>query len=191
MGRLKALVPVLGVPLIVHVVEAVERVVKEIVVVAKPPDSATIRSALPQKIQVIDDERAEQSPLVGFITGARRVSAKDVAYLGCDLPLLAPKLLRALFAALRGYDAAIPRWPDGRIEPMVAVYGRERALTASIKALDSRRFANTDMIAQLSRVRYVSTEELRLADPHLDSFVNVNSPADVDRAEARLRQRTG
>jgi len=73
---------------------------------------------------------------------------------------------------------------------MVAVYGRERTLAAAIDAVDSRRFANTDMISRLPRVRYVPTEDLRRYDPHLDSFVNVNSPADVAEAEQRLRPRS-
>lgn len=190
MGRPKALLPVLGVPLVLRVVEAVAQVVQEIVIASKAPESAMIRSLVPPEIRVVDDERGEQSPLVALITGARAISARDVAYLGCDHPLLAPKILEALFEAGGEYDAAIPRWPDGRIEPMVAVYGRERTLAAAIDAVDSRRFANTDMISRLPRVRYVPTEDLRWYDPHLDSFVNVNSPADVAEAEQRLRLRS-
>ena len=139
---------------------------------------------------MLDDERREQSPLVGFITGARALSADTVAYLACDLPLLVPRLLDALFTAVPGYDAAIPRWPDGRIEPMAAVYRREPAWRAATVALDAGLFANTDMISRLPRVRFVATEELRAHDPGLDSFLNVNSPADIAEAEARLRVRT-
>ena len=186
MGRPKALVLLAGKPLVARVVEAARRVAEDIVVVTKRPMVAEIRAAVPRRTPVLADERDVQSPLAGLVTGARALDAEYVAFLACDLPLIVPEVLAALFMRVEGANAAIPRWPDGKIEPMAAVYHRERAREAAVVALDAGRLANADMIAGLERVRFVPVDELRAADPGLDSFVNVNTPVDLEDAERRL-----
>jgi molybdopterin-guanine dinucleotide biosynthesis protein A len=123
------------------------------------------------------------------VAGADALASEYVAFLPCDLPLLSPGLLTVLFENAEGHDAAIPRWPDGRIEPMVAVYLRSPARDAAIEALDAGDRANTDLIRRILDVSYVPVDELRAVDPGLDSFVNVNTPADLKGAERRLRSR--
>jgi len=186
MGRPKALVLLAGETLVARVVGAARRVADELVVVTKRSLVVQVREAVPDRTRVLPDSRDLQSPLVGLVTGARALGTEYVAFLACDLPLLVPAVLEALFARAEGADAAIPRWPDGKIEPMVAVYRREPARRAAAEALDADRFANTDMIERLERVRFVPTDELREGDPDLDSFVNVNAPEDLAEAERRL-----
>jgi len=72
---------------------------------------------------------------------------------------------------------------------MVAVYLRIPARDAALEALDSGDRANTDMIRRLLDVAYVAVDDLRGADSRLDSFVNVNTPADLKGVERRLRRR--
>ena len=45
------------------------------------------------------------------------------------------------------------------------------------------------MIRRLPDVYYLPIEGLRKADPHLDSFLNVNTPEDLEIVERRLRSR--
>jgi len=189
MGRAKPLIPVAGVPLLVRVVRAAREVVDEIVVVTKAAHASAMRKVLPEGVTVHTDSRRVQSPLVGFVAGADALGAEYVVFLPCDLPLLSPPLIKALFERSAGHDAAIPRWPDGRIEPMIAVYLRSPARDAAIEALEAGDRANTDMIRRLLDVVYVPVEDLRAADPGLDSFVNVNTPADLKAVERRLRHR--
>jgi len=189
MGRAKPLANVAGVPLVVRVVRAAMEAADEVVVVTKGTHAAPIRAALPTGVSLRTDYREVQSPLVGFVAGAEALSSEYVAFLPCDLPLLSPALLGTLFAAAEGRDAAIPRWPDGRIEPMVAVYLRIPARDAALEALEAGDRANTDLIRRLLDVAYVPIDALRTVDPELDSFVNVNTPADLKSAERRLTSR--
>ena len=189
MGRAKPLIPVAGVPLVVRVVRAALEAVDEVVVVTKGAHAAEIRSVLPEGVGVRTDSRRIQSPLVGFLAGAEALESEYVAFLPCDLPLLSPKILATLFGAAAGRGAAIPRWPDGRIEPMVAVYRRASARDAAVEALDYGERANTDMIRRLPDVYYLPLEGLRKADSRLDSFLNVNTPEDLEIVERRLRSR--
>src|SRR5437879_3408490 len=189
MGRAKPLIRVAGVPLVVRVVRAALQAVDEVVVVTKATHAPSIRPLLPRGVALRTDSRKVQSPLVGFVAGAESLGSKCVAFLPCDLPLLSPALLETLFAAAAGRDAAIPQWPDGRIEPMTAVYLRAPAWDAAVEALDAGERANTDLIRRLLDVAYVPVAALRTVDPELDSFVNVNTPADLKNAERRLRSR--
>jgi molybdopterin-guanine dinucleotide biosynthesis protein A len=45
------------------------------------------------------------------------------------------------------------------------------------------------MVDKLRGVRYVSTLVLRQLDPELKSFFNVNTPLDLKRAEAMLKNK--
>jgi len=189
MGRAKPLIPVAGVPLVVRVVRAVRKAVDEVVVVTKAAQAPDIREVLPEGVTLQMDSRRIQSPLVGFVAGADAIGSEYLVFLPCDLPLLSPELLTALFAKAEGHDAAIPRWPDGRIEPMVAVYLRSPARDTALEALEAGDRANTDLIRRLLDVAYIPVEELRAVDPGLDSFVNVNTPEDLKAVERRLRRR--
>ncbi len=191
MGRAKPLVRAAGVPLVVRVVRAASAAATEVVVVTKEAQIPRLRLVLRGEVEIVRDEGSVQSPLVGFAAGASALAMEYVAFLPCDLPLLSPAVLTSLFDAAVGHDAAIPRWPDGRIEPMVAVYRRAPALDAARAALDAAERANTDMIKRLPDVRYVPVDELRPMDPDLDSFMNVNTPADLRAVELRLRPRGG
>jgi len=186
MGRAKPLMSVAGVPLVVRVAKIAEAVAEDVVVVTKPRWSSHLHKILPHSVEVVDDNNRIQSPLVALISGATALASEYVAFLACDLPLLSSRLLESLFNSALGQDAALPRWPDGRIEPMVAIYRRTAALSAAREALAAGGRANTDMIGGLADVRYVSTEELRATDSNLGSFVNVNTPADARAAEARI-----
>lgn len=189
MGHPKAFVPVAGVPLLARVVRVVDRVADEVVVVAKTSQLPEIRDLVGEDAHVVEDAHEGQSPLVGFASGAAVLKSTYTAFLACDLPFLSPEILDLLFQAAFDVDAVIPKWPDGRIEPMEAIYHRERATVAALSALRAGQYANTDMIARLRKVRHVNVDGLRSLDPHLDSFLNVNTPKDLAAAEARAQRK--
>ena len=86
-------------------------------------------------------------------------------------------------------NAVIPRWPNGYIEPLQAVYRTDKALKASEEAVENGRMDMRSMIRGLRRVRYVSTIVIREIDPELDTFMNINSRFDLRRAELILKRR--
>src|SRR6266511_1479123 len=170
MGRPKALVPLAGEPLVLYVLQAAGRVVEEIAVVTKPSMAGDLARALPSGTRIVEEPPEVQSPLVGLVAGACMIRADYVAYLACDLPLLRPRVLDLLFSRAAGHDGAVPRWPDGKIEPMASVLRREPALAAAASALEAGLYANTDMLGRLGNLRYVPMDEIRPIDPDLESF---------------------
>jgi len=187
LGRPKALVEVGGVPLVARVVGAAKKVAGEVVIVSRGALAVRIERSFPD-FRVVRDRGRVRSPLVGLVAGARVVRSEYVAALACDLPFVRPALLRRLFSTAKGRDAAIPRWRDGRIEPLVAVYARRPMLRAATAALIAGERASQSMVARLPDVRFVNGDRLRSADPQLVSFVNVNAPEDLRRARRMAPQ---
>jgi len=187
LGRPKPFVEVGGVPLIQRVTATAAQVADEVVVVSRGDLAARIERSL-RLVRVVRDRSRVQSPLVGLVAGSEASRSEYVAALACDLPFLRPALLRRLFSAANGRGAAIPRWPTGMIEPLVAVYARRPLLNAARAALEAAERSNHSMIHRLEDVRYVDVALLRTADPQLDSLMNVNSPADLARARRMIKR---
>ncbi|MEM2109396.1 MAG: hypothetical protein QW327_02790, partial [Candidatus Odinarchaeota archaeon] len=89
--------------------------------------------------------------------------------------------------ALGDHNAVIPRWPNGFIEPLFAVY-RKEALEQSIRqVLSEGRFELTRMVSKLSKVLYFSTMVIEKFNPKLDCFLNVNTPLDYEKCLKKIK----
>jgi molybdopterin-guanine dinucleotide biosynthesis protein A len=189
LGRPKALVRFGGVPLVLRAASAAFAVSEDVVVVSRGPLAGQIQEILFAGPRVVRDQMRARSPLVGLLAGAEALRTETVAAIACDLPFIRPSLLSRLFREARGHDAAVPRWPDGRVEPLVAVYRRVALLRALRSSLAAGDRSNLAMLARLRDVRFVPVGSLRSLDPGLRSFVNVNTPRDLARAR-RLAPRS-
>jgi len=87
-----------------------------------------------------------------------------------------------------GKNAVIPRWPNGYIEPLQAVYRTKPALEAAKNVLGEGKFNMRSMIDSLGGIRYISTLVLQQLDPKLKTFFNINTPLDLKKAEYMLRE---
>ena len=187
-GQDKALVVLTGKPLILHVIDRVSEVVDEVlVVVSSETQKNTFETILEKKATLVIDKDDSQSPLVGAITGFEMSNAKYSLLLPCDTPLVSTQIIQFLLDMGANKSAAIPRWPNGYIEPLQAVYRTESALTAARSALKQGRLNMKSMIDNLRGVRYVSTMVLDQLEPDLLTFFNVNTPEDLKKAEALLK----
>jgi len=184
MGVRKSFLTFDGEPFIAIIVGTLLKVVDEVVVaVGFRDDPSTHRRVLPASVRVIKDEVEGQSPLIGIITGLSQMRSTYVAMLSCDLPFAKAQILEYLFKKAHGFDAAIPRWPDGSIEPLHAIYSVNTALDAARIAFSSGGLKSTDMIERLTRINYVDLDEIRPFDPQLLSFFNINTPQDLMKAK--------
>jgi len=193
LGRDKALIPLGGKPLITHVLERVSQVVDDIAIVTRHGSREDpYRDLLSPRVLVLRDALKVRSPLVGIVTGLETLRCDYAAILACDTPFASPGVLDRLFEEARGHDAAIPRWPNGMLEPLFSVY---RVPAASAQAGVALRLGGRrprDMIERLGEVAYIPTESLRDLDPELLSFFNINTPSDLEKAERLLtRMRRG
>ncbi|MHA1606952.1 MAG: molybdenum cofactor guanylyltransferase [Candidatus Freyarchaeota archaeon] len=190
MGGEKGLVALAGKPMVAYVVEACRRLSEEVLVVVDPEKVREYEKVLPSHVAVVPDETAAfKSPLVGVYTALSSCSGKYLMVLPCDAPLAKVAVLSFLKELAHGWDAVIPRWPNGFIEPLIAVYSVKRSLNASREALRRGRRDMRGLIEQLKPL-YVSTLTLQALDPELETFFNVNTPKDLRVAEEKLIKRS-
>jgi molybdopterin-guanine dinucleotide biosynthesis protein A len=186
-GRPKAFVELMGKPLILHVYDKVRRLSDEILVVISPKDRVESFSRLfNRNVKVVIDNGTVHSPLVGTLAGLERASGEYSLLLPCDTPFLSERALSLLFDVCNGFDLTIPRWPNGYIEPLQAVYHTRPVASAAKTALSKGGRDMRSMISLLRRVRYLSTIVLEELDPRLNTFFNVNTTSDLRKAERML-----
>lgn len=190
-GQDKGLVQMAGKPLVLHVYERASKNVDEVtVVVSSIRQREAYSSLLPNGTRILVDIEDSQSPLIGALTGFADARGDYSILLPCDTPFILREVVKLLFEISQGMDAAIPRWPNGYIEPLQAVYRTDSALTAAEEAIKKGGMRLLSMISLLKKVRYLSTEVIKKVDPDLITFFNINTPADLKNAEGLIAHRS-
>jgi molybdopterin-guanine dinucleotide biosynthesis protein A len=141
-------------------------------------------------VEVVADRVAGAGPLGGLAAalaaaGEAAGQATAVVCLAGDLPFLSPALLLALRDRAPAADALAPR-PGGRAEPLCARYAV--GLRAEVDArLAAGQLALHTLLAAISTA-WLDDAELAALDPEGRSFVNLNTPDDLRRAEEIARR---
>ena len=184
-GSSKALAILAGRPLVSHVTWRLSEVVDEIIVIIGYGESrGEYEAVLPRTVRVMNDEQEGKSPLIGIVTGLGAASSNYALVSACDIPFVNEKVVELLFQRASGADAAIPRWRNGDIEPLEAVYKTASTLRAARATLVPSGLRLREMIRKLAQVVYVSVEDdVGRVDPDLRTFFNVNTKEDMASAE--------
>ena len=192
-GQDKGVLTLANKPLIRCVVDAVSLVVDETVVVTNSQERVTkYAKTMGSDVKLAVDVCESRSPLIGALTGFGVVHGKYSVLLPFDTPFVSCEVVSLLFELCVNRAAVIPRWPNGHIEPLHAVYQTEHALEAAKSAVAEEKLNMRSMIEKLRGVSYVSTMEIQQLDPDLCTFFNINTPANLEKAMtmARARKRT-
>lgn len=188
-GQEKWLLPLAGKPLIKHVLDVAYGIVDEtIVVVSSKVQAENFAKVIDSGTHAVIDANDMQGPLVGALTGFEKACGKYSLLLPCDTPLVSKEVLLLLLDLCASRDAVIPRWPNGYIEPLQAVYRTKPTLKAAKNALNEGKADMRSMINKLQGVRYISTIVLQQLDPKLRTFSNVNTPLDLKKVEILLKR---
>jgi molybdopterin-guanine dinucleotide biosynthesis protein A len=183
MGQDKALVPFLGEPLIQRVVKRLAGFGDETIVTTNHPEAMAFLG-----LPCILDQEPGRGALGGLGTALAAAQFPMVAVVACDMPFANPELLRLACDRLGEAEAVIPRSPGGR-EPLHAVYRREACLPAVRSALNEGLW-RVDSWLPLVRVLTLEPAEYAGVDPHGLTFMNVNTPEELEAAERIARGQT-
>lgn len=193
-GRPKGLVELGGRRILDRVVDVVAAVTGDLpLLVANAPDAGGWRPDL----RTVPDVRRDSGSLGGIYTAV--VSGPGpVLCVAWDMPFLTADLLRALVsgATSEAYDAFLPEsdpkgLPTGRgrrgVEPLCAVYSPAcgPAIERQLERGDLRAIGFHAEV----KVGTLSLERVRAFGDPDELFFNVNTPADLERAEAAWRRR--
>ena len=167
--------------MIEHVLDNVSGIVDEVIVVAGDLGQRGKISTVICEASLTHDPIVGYGPVAGILAGLQSAKGEYVMVVACDMPFVNPDVVDFLFSLADGYDAVVPRWSDGNIEPLHAIYKRNSTIKACERAIekDDRRIISP--LNALSRVRYVSIDKIKEIDPELRTFINVNTTEDLER----------
>jgi molybdopterin-guanine dinucleotide biosynthesis protein A len=174
MGQDKALLVWEGQTLLERCLDVVRPLADPVVVVADASDKYSVAGC-----RIVSDLYPNAGPVGGIATALDALGPGWHLATACDMPFLKRELLALLLdCASEAYQAVVP-WINGRPEPLCAVY-RSTCLPVLRTFLESGQRAAHKALERLKTLP-VEEDTLRSVDPDLVSFVNVNSPEDVQR----------
>jgi molybdopterin-guanine dinucleotide biosynthesis protein A len=180
MGTDKSFVPLLGKPMIEHVLASISDLGQDetILITNRPADYAHLH------LLMFADVIPDQGALGGIYTALHNSHNADVLTLACDMPFLNPDLLRYMIAlrAERGspYDIIAPR-VDDHPQGLHALYN-QKCLPFIRAKIDAHRLKVISFYDDV-RVRYLEPPEWSRLDPRGLSFHNVNTPEELQAAQ--------
>ena len=173
MGQDKAWIELDGEPLIRRVANVLAQVADEVIVVANDPKYATLG------LRVVPDRFPDGGALGGIATGVSAATHDRVLVAACDMPFLSAEVWRVLLDHRYEADVVIPKI-GGEFETLHALY--TKACVASMeRSLAAGKLRVISFFDEV-RVQAIEERELRIADPTLRSFTNVNTPEELASA---------
>ncbi len=177
--------------LLEYVLDSVWTVADEIFVIfGREPRLATVESVAPFGVKAVID-RNGSTVFSMLMAGFRASSSESCLVVESSAPFVKPNVLFHLYESIRGFDAAIPKWKNGKTEPLLSAYSRKAVLRA---AAGIGRRTLPSLVDNLYDVCFVGVEDLFIPiDPDLDSFFRVKDESDLRRARqiasSRVRRR--
>ncbi len=130
---------------------------------------------------VIRDLVSDCGSLGGLYTGLSQATTEHVFVVACDMPFLNQEAVRYVIGLKEEADIVMAEGKNG-LQPMHAVYSR-RCLPVFAEMVRTHHLKIQDIVAHPSlKVRLINMAELSRIDPEGRSFLNVNTPADLEAA---------
>ena len=175
MGRDKASLPWGTGTLLEHVHGLVAPLSAEVLLVTRAERVDQLQAEAPGDCRVVADQLPGRGPLVGIHAALCEAAHERVLVVGCDMPWLNLRLLRAQIEEGEG-DVVIPRTEHGW-EPLHAIYSRAcvPAITAAL------REGSAAVPTFFPEVRVQAWTPMRWGayDPEGRTFGNLNRPEDL------------
>ena len=173
MGQDKAWIELDGEPLIKRVADVLAQVADEVIIVANDPRYAALG------LRVVPDRFPDGGALGGIATGVGAAAFDRVLVAACDMPFLSVEVWRVLLDHRHDGDVVIPKIGN-ELETLHALYAKS-CVAAMERALSAGRMRVISFFDEV-RVHTIDERELRIADPTLRSFTNVNTPEELAAA---------
>jgi molybdopterin-guanine dinucleotide biosynthesis protein A len=177
MGQNKAFIKIAGVSIIERILDLFRNLFDEIIIVTNEPELY-----LPFDAKVYTDLIPDAGALGGLYTGLYYSSSFYSFVVACDMPYLKRSVIDHLIQRVEGYDVTLPRTEDG-LHPLHAIYSK-RCIQPIQRLLEEKRARITDFYPFV-RVNVVGPHEISPLDPGFESFINLNTPAELTRHGGR------
>ena len=142
---------------------------------------------LPLDVPRIADILPNKAALGGIYTALAHSQSEWIAILACDFPFITEdlfvRLIETVDATSSNISAVAPRQPDGRVQPLCALYRVDPCLEIAARLLKTDVIPPARKLLEKAAARIVGFEQL--ADlPGADRFfTNINTPDDFLRLQ--------
>ena len=175
-GKNKAFVSIGGRRIIDRLLEVFSDLFDDIILVTNHPDQF-----LQWDLTIVTDIIDLRSSLTGIHTGLFYMKNPYAFFSACDTPFLKKELVEILVEQIeQKLDIIMPQTAAG-FEPLCAIYSKR-----CLKPAEDHLRANKVKIQwafRSNRIKHIPENQLRTVDPELRSFLNINTPPDLARAE--------
>jgi molybdenum cofactor guanylyltransferase len=130
------------------------------------------------KVRFCFDTLVDAGPLEGIRAGLLQSRSEYSFVCAGDMPFIDPRVVDFLFKNAIGHNAALPKWEDGKFEPLHAVYSK-KIITEIEKALEKRKHSVLTPVFETPDVVFIEISEIRKIDPDLNTFANINTAEDL------------
>lgn len=176
-GREKAFISIGGKRILDRLYHLFSETFSDVIIVSNNP-----AKYLEWDAHIVTDIFPIRSSLTGIHAGLYYTQTPHAFITACDVPFLQKEVVEMIVGDLSNdIDVVIPETAAG-LEPLCAAYSI-RCLDAIHHNLIKKRM-KIQMLFKKMRVKRISEKALRRIDPQLYSFLNINSPPDLIRAEA-------
>ncbi len=185
MGQDKGSMILDGKPMIIHLLETLTNFADEIVIVLRDNDQedaykkllVDLNLAYNIKFKICKDIIKGKGPLGGIYTGFQYLISNQALILPCDSPFVSEFFVKRILELSEDteYDAVVPKWPDGRLEPLHSIY-KKNSKQIILKLIKEGTLDVKSLINELN-VKFVDIESL---DPTGRSLFNINQDNDID-----------
>ena len=190
----KCMLEFLGKPLISYQIETIEKFHKDIYLVAHSQEQVqtykikieigNIKNFFLDDVDLISNEEL-RTPMIGIYTAFKeldKLGYERAFILSCDAPLIKYDVIDLLIKQSEGFNLCIPRWNNGFLEPLFAIYPVKKSLQTSKESIQTQKYKLTEILDKTWKINYISVEdEIKPIDDNLISFVNINGPIDVEK----------
>jgi molybdenum cofactor guanylyltransferase len=174
MGTDKALLPLPDnerVTFVEHLASLLKAYCPEVLLVTRHASTST--SYTVPGVRIITDQVPDIGPLMGVYTGLTAIHTSHALITAVDMPFVQPALVSFLLAQPLD-DALIVPIVQETPQVLLAIYPRAVLPLIEERLQTGRRDPRS--LLEVVRVRYIEEAQLRVVDPQLRSFVNVNTP---------------
>ncbi len=129
-------------------------------------------------VRVVRDLIPKQGVVQGLITGLFYAPSEWSFVAACDTPLLKQEVVTLVLESIRtGDQVVLPRSPDG-LQPLTAAY--HKSCRIPLTEIAARGERSVRLLYDTVETRDIGPEELLAVDPDLVSFININTPRDME-----------
>lgn len=181
----KALLELEGKTILERLLESLFRVVDEVIISFRDKNQEekfrpVLEKFPAREIHFCFDTLEDAGPLEGIRAGLLESRAEYSFVCAGDMPFVNSRVVDLLFEKARGHDAALPKWEDGKFEPLHAIYSK-KMIPEIEKAFKKGRCSVLTPVLEMEDVVFIEVSEIREIDPELKTFANINTIGEMER----------